>query len=348
MIILKGLKTLITIIAAAAVSFFVSAITVDYRGDTDNIKTENVNLTATAEMEEIPGIAEKIMPSVVGIMAQLSGKETSMGSGFAVTGNGYIMTNNHVIYGAKKITVTLENGKTLPAQKIWSDSRLDLALIRVAQNLQPIAIGDSSLCKVGEEVIAIGNPLSMQFQHTVTSGIISAKDRTIEMSGYYMENLLQTDASINPGNSGGPLVNSKGEVIGINTIKVTSAEGIGFAIPVNICKPIIESAESTGTFETPYLGLYAYDRATAVKILGEYTEEAGIYVAQVEVGSPASSSGIKKGDIITAIDGYEINSMLDLRERIFYHKPGERVNVDVLRDGRKNTMTVVLTKNKGI
>ncbi len=341
---MKGFTTLITIIAAAAISFFVSAVTVDYRGDERNINTDTVNITATAEDEGIPGIARKVMPSVVGITAQLQRNEVSMGSGFVVSSNGYIMTNNHVISGAGKISVTLENGKNLLAQKIWSDSRLDLAVIRVAQTLEPALIGDSSLCEVGEEVIAVGNPLSMQFQHTVTSGIISAKDRTIEMSGYYMENLLQTDASINPGNSGGPLVNLKGEVIGINTVKVTSAEGMGFAIPVNICKPIIESLESTGNFETPYLGLYAYDRATAVKLLGEYTEETGIYVAKTEAGSPAEKAGIKVGDIITAIDSRQINSMLELREQIFYHRAGERISVDILRKGRKTTVSVLLSK----
>ena len=199
-------------------------------------------------------------------------------------------------------------------------------------------MGDSKNVRVGETVYAIGNPIGFEFRRTVTSGIISAKNRTIKLEEEgkvsYMTDLLQTDATINPGNSGGPLIYPNGEVIGINTVKITSAEGIGFAIPVNIIKPIIESFKNTGTFEEATIGIYAYDKEVVpyLSSINNTSFNTGIYVAQITKNGPASNSDLKEGDIITSIDGKELNTMNDLREYIYTKKPNDEVTLKVSRN----------------
>lgn len=339
-------------VISAAVAFFVAVTTVDFsQGELSKLSGED---TVVAEDGSIPSVAERLTPSVVGISSSVnnkslySPKETwSMGSGVVVSEDGYILTNHHVIENAQKIYVTLSSGKAISSKAVWSDSNLDLAVLKVDEDkLTPATLGDANETVVGDAVVAIGNPLSMQFQRTVTAGIISAQNRTIALEDdgntVYMENLIQTDASINPGNSGGPLINMKGEVIGINTIKVTTAEGMGFAIPINICRPLVDRIKKEGSFETPYLGLYAYDKATALYLEGDFSGESGIYVSEVDRDGPAYIAGIRIGDIITGIDSKEVSTMSQLRESIFYHKPGEKVKVDINRNGTRFTATATL------
>lgn len=273
-----------------------------------------------------------------------------LGTGIIVSENGYILTNEHVS-GAKysNCYVTLENGKNYNANVVWSDSDLDLSIIKInAKGLPYVTLGDSDNIKVGETVYAIGNPIGFEFQRTVTSGIISARDRTIkieeEEKSSYMEDLIQTDATINPGNSGGPLINVEGKVIGINSVKITSAEGIGFATPINLIKPILKSYTEQDNFEEASLGIYAYDKEVIPYIDSNINIENGIYVIDVINNGAAEWAGIKPNDIITEIDGKAINKMTELRRYIYTKKPEEEVELQVLRRGITTPVRVKLGK----
>jgi serine protease Do len=262
-----------------------------------------------------------------------SNREIGVGSGVIVSSDGYILTNNHVAGGKNnKLTVSIADGRNVTGRVVWADPVLDLAVVKVdLTGLTPLVLGDATKLEVGEPAIAIGNPFGLEFQRSVTSGIISALNRTIrietETGPNYMEDLIQTDASINPGNSGGPLLNSRGEVIGINTVKVSSAEGIGFAIPINISKPIVEKLVGTGEFKEPYLGLFAYDKPVIPYIDGASDVPNGIYVAHVHRDGPAYRGGIRKGCIIRRIDGNEVNTMMQLRTYIYSKSPGDTVQI---------------------
>ena len=236
---------------------------------------------------------------------------------------------------------------------MWSDESLDLSITKIeAKNLSYAKLGDSSKIRVGETVYAIGNPIGFEFQRTVTSGIISGLNRTIKLEEdgktSYMEDLIQTDATINPGNSGGPLINKNGEVLGINSVKITSAEGIGFAVPINIIKPIIEKLASKGGYITPTLGVFAYDKSMVPYINQELDQniklDKGIYVADVIKNSPAEKAGMKRGDIILEIDQIELEKMLDLRKYIYEKEVGERVNIKYIRGNKEYQVNITLAK----
>ena len=232
---------------------------------------------------------------------------------------------------------------------MWADSDLDLAIIKIsASNLNYISLGDSDNIKIGEKTYAIGNPIGVEFQRTVTSGIISGVNRTIKIEedneASYMEDLIQTDATINPGNSGGPLINTKGEVIGVNSIKIKEAEGIGFAIPINIIKPILESFSVNGNFEEAYLGLFAYDKEVIPYLDNSINFDSGIYIAQISVDGPSKTSGLKVGDIITKIDNISINKMSELRNYIYTKKIGDEVSLTILRNKKERVVKIKLGK----
>lgn len=230
---------------------------------------------------------------------------------------------------------------------LWADKDLDLSIVKInAKGLPYTKLGDSDQIKVGERVYAIGNPIGFEFQRTVTGGIISAKDRTIkieeEEKSSYMEDLIQTDATINPGNSGGPLINTDGEVVGINTIKIEQAESIGFAIPINIIKPILESYKKEGKFEEASIGIFAYDKNVIPYLDSNLQIENGIYVVEVINNSPAQKQDLKPGDIITKIDGKTLNKMSELRAYIYTKKPNEEVTLQVQRRGIISPVKIVL------
>ena len=284
--------------------------------DISKISTSNNSVSTTTNLD-ISNMLEDVSNCVVGI-SKIKSHSTSIfstsslndlgiGTGIIVSNNGYILSNCHVT-GEKFSTcyITLENGNTYDATVLWCNSELDLSVSKInASGLNYVKFGDSSKIKSGETVYAIGNPIGYEFRRTITSGIISAINRTIKIeennSVSYMTDLIQTDASINPGNSGGPLILSTGEVIGVNSVKITSAEGIGFAIPINVVKPVIEKIVSTGAFDEAYLGIYAYDKETT-PYFSSTNVPNGIYIAHINKDSPAYSSGIKIGDIITSID----------------------------------------------
>lgn len=310
--------------------------------------------------KQIGDVIEEVTSSVVGISKIKNAGNTifledgvsqlGLGTGVLVSENGYILSNEHVT-GAKysNCYVTLENGRSYTANVVWSDSNLDLSICKIsAKNLPYASLGDSSNIRVGEGVYAIGNPIGYEFQRTVTAGIISALDRTVRIdendTTTYMEDLIQTDATINPGNSGGPLINLDGNVVGITSVKITSAEGIGFAVPINVVKPIIESYLKEDKFEEASLGIFAYDK-NVIPYLDEKLEVTkGIYVAQISLDSAASKTSLKIGDIITKIDDLELNKMCDLRCYIYTKKPGDEVTLTVLRNNKEQQIKVALGK----
>ena len=230
---------------------------------------------------------------------------------------------------------------------MWEEKNMDVAIIKIdKKQLNAAVLGDSDSLKIGNEVWAIGNPLGVEFQRTTTRGIVSGLNRTLnfEENGQkiFMEDLIQTDASINSGNSGGPLINEKGEVIGINTVKITAAEGIGFAIPINSIKPIIHSFATNNSFIEVNLGIYAYDKEIIKYVNSRISIPNGIYVTNITKGSSAEKAGMKVGDIIVSIDGIEINKMTDLRTYIYTKKAGDEISVFLNRKGRIENIKVQL------
>ena len=323
------------------------------------INTETVD-SALANSKSVADTLEQVSQSVVGISKIKSRSnsifssngsidELGLGTGIIVSSNGYILSNCHVT-GEEFSTcyITLENGYTYEGSVVWCDIDLDLSLTKINANDLPYAtIGDSSTLKSGESVYAIGNPIGYEFRKTITSGIISATNRTIKIeennSVTYMTDLIQTDASINPGNSGGPLILPNGEIIGVNTVKITSAEGIGFAVPINVVKPVIEKFVTQNNFDEAFLGIYAYDKEVIPYISTTPNFSSGIYVVYLEENSPAISSGIQVGDIITSIDGKTINNMIELKEYIYSKLPGDTISINISRGYVTRTFDIVLS-----
>lgn len=313
----------------------------DFNKSISNLIEEN--------MECVVGVS-KIKDSQAAIFLKDGLNKLEIGSGIIVTENGYILTNEHVS-GEKfgKCYVTFENGSNFPADVIWSDTNLDLSIIKInVKGLKKASLGDSNNIKIAEKVYAIGNPVGFEFEKTVTSGIISGVNRTIKFEEnektIYMSSLIQTDTSINPGNSGGPLINLNGEVIGINSVKITSADGIGFAIPINTVKPIIEKLKNDGKFEEAEIGIFAYDKDVIPYLNNGIKFENGIYVESILYNSQAQKAGLKEGDIITKVDEKIINKMNELREYIYTKKPGDQVKLSVLRNKKRIDLIINLVK----
>lgn len=281
----------------------------------------------------------------------------SEGSGVIYTtanGKGYIVTNNHVISGAAKVKVILASGKTIAAKVVGKDSTSDLAVLSIDSKYvtQTASFGDSRSLQSGQTVIAIGSPEGSEYASTVTQGIISSPSRTITYNSNQMT-VIQTDAAINSGNSGGPLVNSDGQVIGINSMKLSSSssgdsvEGIGFAIPSNEVVTIVNQLVKKGKITRPQLGI----KVAAIAGLNSYYKKQlgistslkkGLYVASVTSGSAAASAGIKKGDVITAADGKTVNDVATLHSILYSHNVGDKVKITVNRNGKTMTFTVTL------
>ena len=317
----------------------------------ENVEEKSKTVADVIEetVESVVGIS-KLKNAGTSIFSESTESQLGLGTGVIVTENGYILSNEHVT-GSKysKCYVTLENGNNYDGTVVWSDSSIDLSIVKIeANDLKYITLGDSDNIKIGETVYAIGNPIGFEFRRTVTSGIISAKNRTIKLeeeeNTSYMTDLIQTDATINPGNSGGPLIYPNGEVIGINTVKISSAEGIGFAIPINIVKPIIESYKNTGNFQEAKIGVYAYDKEVIPYLENGISSnfQEGIYVTEVIKNGPAESAGIKEGDIITQVDETKLNTMNDLREYIYTKQPNEEVTLKINRGKIKKDIVVKL------
>ena len=316
-----------------------------------NVENQDTK-TIDSVVKSVVGIS-KLEQNGTSIFLGDSESKLGLGSGIILTDNGYILTNQHVV-GNKysNCYVHLENGKSYNGSIVWADSNIDLAIVKImANDLDYIELGASDKITLAEEVYAIGNPKGIEFQRTVTKGIISGIDRTIKLTENgiesYMEDLIQTDATINQGNSGGPLVNQMGQLIGINTVKITEAEGIGFAVPVNIIKPILESFVETGKFEEAYLGIYGYDKEVIPYLDSGLDIESGVYIASIQADGPLFNKEIMVGDIITQIDGIQINKMNELKKYIYTKSPGDIVKLQVKRGNNEFQINVSLGQKIG-
>lgn len=266
----------------------------------------------------------------------------ALGTGFILSAEGYIVTNNHVIDGADEIVVKTSDGKEFKAELIGNDAKLDVALLKIrAKGLQAVTLADSDKLRVGDWVVAIGNPFGLE--QTVTAGIVSARGRVIGSGPY--DDFIQTDAAINPGNSGGPLFNSKGELVGINTAIYSRSggnNGIGFAIPINLVDSVFEELRKTGHVQRARLGVMIRDvDHETMEALG-LKNKKGALVPQVQSGSAADKAGIQAGDVIVAVDGHPIKSAHDLPIRIARHHPGDKVVIRLIRDGKTLKVPVIV------
>ena len=282
---------------------------------------------------KIIDIVKRIAPAVVSVNTyDTSGDSTGTGSGTIVTKDGKILTNNHVITDSAKITVTLADGRELPATSLGGDPGLDLAIIKVnANNLPTATLGDSDALEVGQIAIAIGNPYG--FERTVSVGVVSALRRKIPGGGFALSNLIQTDAEIYPGNSGGPLLNSRGEVIGINTAVVAGrAGGVGFAIPINTARDIMNAVERVGHVTVPWIGISYGEVTKQIAEVFDLPIGSGLIVASIEKNGPAALAGINKGDIIVEVEGKKITNGGDLQKMIRGKKVGDKLSLTALRE----------------
>ncbi|AFQ42830.1 S1C family serine protease [Desulfosporosinus meridiei] len=316
--------------------------------------TQVANYTTDQTIYPVAQIAKNVGPAVVGVAnfqtgRSFSGKsalqEVGSGSGFIIdVKKGYIATNNHVIEGAQKITVSLSDGRTLEAKLIGADPRTDLAVLQISDttNLTAVELGDSSKIEVGQSVVAIGNPGGDEFARSVTTGVISATNRTLNLQGVASYNLIQTDAAINPGNSGGPLVNYQGQVIGINSVKYaeTGFEGMGFAIPISDALPTIQQLITSGVAKHPALLVSTDDQYNTYAKTNNKPQ--GAYISAVTLNGPAAKAGIQQGDVITKINDTLIQNSSDLVRELYKNKVGDKVTLTYIRDGQTKQAEAVL------
>lgn len=321
----------------------------------DQAKQNEAKLSS-ARNTPIVQAAKKVGPAVVGITNKALVRdyfnrtqlvEQGSGSGVIYSKDGLIATNNHVVEGAQEIVVSLPDGKTYTGKVLGTDPTTDLAVVKIEANEDlPVAeFGDSDSLMVGEPAIAIGNPLGMEFRGSVTAGVISALNRSIDM-GERKFKLIQTDAAINPGNSGGALVNADGQVIGINSAKIaaTGVEGIGFAIPINEAKPILKELAEKGRVVRPYLGVSLLDKNLAQRLGFDLDLRGGLFVVKLFQNGPAYRGGIRPNDIIVKFNGTKVDTVADLREALGKCQVGQQVPVTILRGDEEVTKTVTLTE----
>jgi len=346
------------------------AITVVFLGFTQSIYAQEnkPNLTLEAFSNSIADIAETVGPAVVNIdtvrmvktqfpsfedpiFKRFFGREfeefrrtipqKGTGSGFIINQEGYVLTNEHVVRKADKIKVTLSDGREFDGEVIGSDVTSDMAIVKIkADHLPLVALGDSDKLRVGEIVIAIGNPYGLQ--QTVTMGVVSAKGRSIPtgIEGRVYKDFIQTDAAINPGNSGGPLLNTKGEVVGINTAIIPYAQGIGFAIPINAAKKNIDDLITLGKVRRSWLGVYIQEVTPEIAKQFNQAEAKGVLVGDVVKNSPAEEVGIKTGDIIKKVNNEEVNSPEELQDKIGNIEIGKEANIEIVRNGETISFVV--------
>lgn len=351
----KKSNTVIMVIVVIAVAMlagiFSSGITyMIMRKGEQNINTQSETPSSFKEVSQLSTeqAFNKVAPAVVIVSTKSLSRQNGIipqeiegiGTGFIINDKGDILTNYHVIKGAQEVTVTLSTGEEVKAKVVNYDENQDIAMIRMQGNFKVPAIaelGDSSKLKPGEEVIAIGTPLSKDFAQTVTKGVISAVGRTVNTETGKQVNLIQTDTAINPGNSGGPLVNSQGQVIGINTMKLAGgAEGIGFAIPIN------EVKQKLDVLSKPILTLGVKVREIDKALSKQYNLPEGIYVVEVDPFSPAEKAGIRAGDTITEFGGKRVKTLQELNEIKSKKNAGDTVKVKVERDGKNETLNLTL------
>lgn len=309
-------------------------------------RTESKALTVSKAFEKVAPAVVIISASGVIDYSGIIPKETSkIGSGFIINEEGYILTNYHIFKGAKEVVVTLSDGRDVNAKVVNYDENQDVAMLKISDDTVKVPavveLGNSDALKPGEQVIAIGSPLSKEFGQTVTAGIVSATNRTLETSSGVQLNLIQTDTAINPGNSGGPLVNMKGEIIGINNLKIASdkIDGLGFSIPINSVKDRIE------TLSKPILNLGISVREITPEISKEYEIDEGLYIVQVTEFYPAEKAGLQSKDLIVKFDSKRIKTLDELKAIRDTKKEGDIVSVEVIRNGETKTFNIELEGN---
>lgn len=299
-------------------------------------------------------VAQEVSPSVVGITNQavmgydFFGREwvrDTGGTGVIISEDGYIVTNEHVVANAKSLTVFLADGRSYPATLVGAEKSTDLAVVKIdATGLPKATFGDSDNVKIGQLAVAIGNPLGMEFSRTVTAGIISGVDRILNISQDSAIRLIQTDAVINPGNSGGPLVNAKGEVIGLNSMKLASSEveGMGFAIPSNQVKRVAEEIIETGRVRRAVMGVKLADKELVRRNNPSIKIDRGVYVYEVFPGGAAHKAGMRDGDIILEVEGLQVNKVAAVQAFLSEKSPGDTLKVKVLRGNQEVVMELTL------
>ncbi|WP_233135140.1 trypsin-like peptidase domain-containing protein [Terribacillus sp. 7520-G] len=340
--------------------------------NTSTTESSNKTLATQTSTQNLTSAIQDASAAVVGVenlqQTDLFSESEEAGSGSGViykkeNGKAYIVTNNHVVDGATSLEVTLANGEKAKATLLGTDQISDLAVLEIdGANVDTVAtFGTSDDLTVGQQAIAIGNPLGAEFAGSVTQGIISGLDRSVAVDSNndgtedWVTEVLQTDAAINPGNSGGALINANGEVIGINSMKIAQeeVEGIGFAIPIDAAKPIINQLEKSGKVERPYVGIGAVSLDQVPQVNAQQTLNLpegvtqGVVLAQVVENSPAADAGLQQYDVITKIDDQDITSMVDLRSYLYSDKKiGDKVTVTYYRDGKKETTKLTLAKDQ--
>ena len=319
-------------------------------------------LNATDVETAVTQAVQSVSPAVVTVVGTVKGQTTFLGqtgdqsvsgSGFFISDQGYVLTNNHVVEGTTEVKVFLSDGTEETAKIIGTDRYSDIAILKVDGNVPAVAkLGNSDLLQPGESVIAIGSPLG-DFKNTVTVGVVSATGRSIDTGqGYQVESLIQTDAAINHGNSGGPLVNLAGEVIGINTLVVRSsgnngdvAEGLGFAIPVNTAQAMAQQIITNGYVSRPFMGINYQAISPNIAAMYNLPVKWGIYVEAVSDGSPASTAGLQKGDIISSLNGVQLDETHQYLNMLYSYKPGDMVTLGIIRDSKELRLDITLGEN---
>ncbi len=322
-------------------------------GNRGPVTIGNLAQPPTTAPANLAQLYNQVNPGTVSIDVQITqgGQQgEAAGSGFIITDNGYIVTNNHVVEGASQVYVTFFNGIILPAQVVGVDPNSDLAVIKVDKlpaDTKPLPMGDSSKVNVGEFVVALGNPFALGT--SMSYGIVSALGRVIpSLTDYTIPQAIQTDAAINPGNSGGPLINMNGEVIGIDAQIQTGSSGggnvgVGFAIPINILKLEYQELIQKGTFNWPYLGVSGGNITPMdAQQIGVDPNQRGAYIATVTSGGPSANAGLRQGDIVIKADNQTINTFDDLLTYIAFKRPGDKVALTVIRNGSQQQVTVTL------
>ncbi len=361
----KVIAVVLVVILAAGSGFGGAMAAMYYAPGLIPSATNTIHINPNDSLSTGEAIAEKVIPSVVGISIKGQQNVNSMffgrmtqefqgvGTGLIVDEKGYILTNSHVVNdgNTQEITVQLADGREVDGTVLWNDASLDLAIVKIdAPNLQAAELGDSDEVKIGAYAAAIGNPMGLDYARSMSQGIISGLNRSITVSsssssqGTTMDGLIQTDASINHGNSGGPLLNSEGQVIGINTAKADSGEGMGFAIPINVAKPIVDQIKEKGEFQRSYIGITGI---SVSDLLEQYPDtklgaKSGVYVYQIYTESPAAASGLREEDIIVKLNDKEIETMQQLTSALIQYRPGDKVTLDVVRNGQNQKIEVTL------
>lgn len=318
---------------------------------TFTLNTTNIETSITQSVQKVGPAVVTVVGTVPGQMTifGMSGDQTVSGTGFIITNDGYIITNNHVVEGTREVNIVLSDGTQQTATIVGTDQYSDIAVLKTDGNIPAVvALGNSDQMDPGESVIAIGSPLG-DFKNTVTVGVVSATGRSIDTgNGYTIENLIQTDAAINHGNSGGPLLNLAGEVIGVNTLVVRStqggdvAEGLGFAIPINTAQAIAEQIIQQGYFARPYMGISFQPINPNIAERYNLSAQWGVYITSVEQGSPAAQSGLQENDIITRIGDFTIDETHSYVNSLFEYKPGDTIPLTVVRNGEETQLQITL------